>query len=89
MQLPPSPRHPCFQHSGVEQMVVAGPGPALLTAPSPFPLQACASSHSLCSNLSSTWSLSEFPAPLGGPEAAGEAAVVGGPEPHTSVRCLP
>ncbi|XP_039733679.1 caspase recruitment domain-containing protein 10 isoform X2 [Pteropus medius] len=47
-------------------------------------LKACASSHSLCSNLSSTWSLSEFPSPLGGPEAAGEAAVVGGPEPHTS-----
>uniref|UniRef100_A0A4X1UVI5 Uncharacterized protein n=1 Tax=Sus scrofa TaxID=9823 RepID=A0A4X1UVI5_PIG len=37
-------------------------------------LKACASSHSLCSNLSSTWSLSEFPSPLGGPEAAGEAA---------------
>ncbi|XP_043296739.1 caspase recruitment domain-containing protein 10 isoform X3 [Cervus canadensis] len=47
-------------------------------------LKACASSHSLCSNLSSTWSLSEFPSPLGGPEAAGEAAVVGGPEPHAS-----
>ncbi|XP_070310021.1 caspase recruitment domain-containing protein 10 isoform X1 [Odocoileus virginianus] len=47
-------------------------------------LKACASSHSLCSNLSSTWSLSEFPSPLGGPEAAGEAAVMGGPEPHTS-----
>uniref|UniRef100_A0A4W2F094 Caspase recruitment domain-containing protein 10 n=1 Tax=Bos indicus x Bos taurus TaxID=30522 RepID=A0A4W2F094_BOBOX len=47
-------------------------------------LKACASSHSLCSNLSSTWSLSEFPSPLGGPEAAGEAPVVGGPEPHTS-----
>lgn len=44
-------------------------------------LKACTSSHSLCSNLSSTWSLSEFPSPLGGPEAAGEA---GGSEPHTS-----
>ncbi|XP_021509697.2 caspase recruitment domain-containing protein 10 isoform X2 [Meriones unguiculatus] len=44
-------------------------------------LKACASSHSLCSNLSSTWSLSEFPSPLGGPEAPGEA---GGSEPHTS-----
>ncbi|XP_052495934.1 caspase recruitment domain-containing protein 10 isoform X1 [Budorcas taxicolor] len=50
--------------------------------------QACASSHSLCSNLSSTWSLSEFPSPLGGPEAAGEAAVVGGPEPHTSEEAM-
>uniref|UniRef100_A0A2K6KGZ4 Caspase recruitment domain family member 10 n=1 Tax=Rhinopithecus bieti TaxID=61621 RepID=A0A2K6KGZ4_RHIBE len=47
-------------------------------------LKACASSHSLCSNLSSTWSLSEFPSPLGGPEATGEAAVMGGPEPHNS-----
>uniref|UniRef100_A0A8C9KMK4 Caspase recruitment domain family member 10 n=1 Tax=Panthera tigris altaica TaxID=74533 RepID=A0A8C9KMK4_PANTA len=47
-------------------------------------LKACASSHSLCSNLSSTWSLSEFPPLLGGPEAAGEAAVMGGSEPHTS-----
>ncbi|KAB0404450.1 hypothetical protein E2I00_018384 [Balaenoptera physalus] len=47
-------------------------------------LKACASSHSLCSNLSSTWSLSEFPSPLGGPETAGEAAVTGGSEPHTS-----
>uniref|UniRef100_A0A8D2F4K5 Caspase recruitment domain-containing protein 10 n=1 Tax=Theropithecus gelada TaxID=9565 RepID=A0A8D2F4K5_THEGE len=47
-------------------------------------LKACASSHSLCSNLSSTWSLSEFPSPLGGPEAPGEAAVMGGPEPHNS-----
>lgn len=46
--------------------------------------QACASSHSLCSNLSSTWSLSEFPSPPGGPEAAGEA---GGSEAHTSVSC--
>ncbi|GAB1299561.1 Caspase recruitment domain-containing protein 10 [Apodemus speciosus] len=44
-------------------------------------LKACASSHSLCSNLSSTWSLSEFPSPLGGPEATGEA---GGSEAHTS-----
>ncbi|XP_029410964.1 caspase recruitment domain-containing protein 10 isoform X2 [Nannospalax galili] len=44
-------------------------------------LKACASSHSLCSNLSSTWSLSEFPSPLGGPEVTGEA---GGSEPHTS-----
>uniref|UniRef100_A0A2K6P587 Caspase recruitment domain-containing protein 10 n=1 Tax=Rhinopithecus roxellana TaxID=61622 RepID=A0A2K6P587_RHIRO len=51
-------------------------------------LKACASSHSLCSNLSSTWSLSEFPSPLGGPEATGEAAVMGGPEPHNSVRQL-
>uniref|UniRef100_A0A8C2NEC0 Caspase recruitment domain-containing protein 10 n=1 Tax=Capra hircus TaxID=9925 RepID=A0A8C2NEC0_CAPHI len=51
-------------------------------------LKACASSHSLCSNLSSTWSLSEFPSPLGGPEAAGEAAVVGGPEPHTSEEAM-
>ncbi|XP_070455814.1 caspase recruitment domain-containing protein 10 isoform X1 [Equus przewalskii] len=47
-------------------------------------LKACASSHSLCSNLSSTWSLSEFPSPLGGPEAAGEAAVTAGSEPYTS-----
>ncbi|XP_037369513.1 caspase recruitment domain-containing protein 10 [Talpa occidentalis] len=47
-------------------------------------LKACASSHSLCSNLSSTWSLSEFPSPLGGPDAAGEAAIMGGLEPHTS-----
>ncbi|XP_039319016.2 caspase recruitment domain-containing protein 10 isoform X1 [Saimiri boliviensis] len=47
-------------------------------------LKACASSHSLCSNLSSTWSLSEFPSPLGGPEATGEAAVTGGSEPHPS-----
>ncbi|XP_075863118.1 caspase recruitment domain-containing protein 10 [Microcebus murinus] len=47
-------------------------------------LKACASSHSLCSNLSSTWSLSEFPSPLGGPEAAGEAPVLGGSETHTS-----
>uniref|UniRef100_H0VVD9 Caspase recruitment domain family member 10 n=1 Tax=Cavia porcellus TaxID=10141 RepID=H0VVD9_CAVPO len=44
-------------------------------------LKACTSSHSLCSNFSSTWSLSDFPSPLGGPEAAGEA---GGSEPHTS-----
>ncbi|KAL1767104.1 caspase recruitment domain-containing protein 10 [Sigmodon hispidus] len=44
-------------------------------------LKACTSSHSLCSNLSSTWSLSEFPSPLGGPEAPGEA---GGSEAHTS-----
>ncbi|XP_040610114.1 caspase recruitment domain-containing protein 10 isoform X2 [Mesocricetus auratus] len=43
--------------------------------------QACTSSHSLCSNLSSTWSLSELPSPLGGPEATGEA---GGSEAHTS-----
>uniref|UniRef100_A0A452UKA6 Caspase recruitment domain family member 10 n=1 Tax=Ursus maritimus TaxID=29073 RepID=A0A452UKA6_URSMA len=47
-------------------------------------LKACASSHSLCSNLSSTWSLSEFPPLLGGPEAAGEAAGMGGSEQHTS-----
>ncbi|XP_021572906.1 caspase recruitment domain-containing protein 10 [Carlito syrichta] len=47
-------------------------------------LKACASSHSLCSNLSSTWSLSEFPSPLGGPEMTGELAVTGGSEPHTS-----
>ncbi|XP_021114691.1 caspase recruitment domain-containing protein 10 isoform X4 [Heterocephalus glaber] len=47
-------------------------------------LKACASSHSLCSNFSSTWSLSDFPSPLGGPEATGEAAVAGGSEPHTS-----
>ncbi|XP_045728528.1 caspase recruitment domain-containing protein 10 isoform X3 [Mirounga angustirostris] len=47
-------------------------------------LKACASSHSLCSNLSSTWSLSEFPPLLGGPEAAGEATIMGGSEPHTS-----
>ncbi|XP_052604252.1 caspase recruitment domain-containing protein 10 isoform X1 [Peromyscus californicus insignis] len=45
-------------------------------------LKACASSHSLCSNLSSTWSLSEFPSPVGGPpEATGEA---GASEAHTS-----
>ncbi|XP_006757513.2 PREDICTED: caspase recruitment domain-containing protein 10, partial [Myotis davidii] len=47
-------------------------------------LKACTSSHSLCSNLSSTWSLSEFPSPLGGPDAAGEATVLGGSEPHIS-----
>ncbi|XP_036312632.1 caspase recruitment domain-containing protein 10 isoform X2 [Pipistrellus kuhlii] len=47
-------------------------------------LKACTSSHSLCSNLSSTWSLSEFPSPLGGPEAGGEASVLGGSEPHIS-----
>ncbi|XP_073069960.1 caspase recruitment domain-containing protein 10 [Manis javanica] len=47
-------------------------------------LKACASSHSLCSNLSSTWSLSEFPSPLGGPETAGDVAALGGSEPHTS-----
>nr|XP_051697101.1 caspase recruitment domain-containing protein 10 isoform X2 [Oryctolagus cuniculus] len=47
-------------------------------------LKACASSHSLCSNLSSTWSLSEFPSPLGVPEAAGDAAGTGGSEPLTS-----
>ncbi|XP_037703527.1 caspase recruitment domain-containing protein 10 isoform X2 [Choloepus didactylus] len=47
-------------------------------------LKACASSHSLCSNLSSTWSLSEVPSLLGVPDAAGEAAVVGASEPHTS-----
>ncbi|XP_012575920.1 PREDICTED: caspase recruitment domain-containing protein 10 isoform X1 [Condylura cristata] len=51
-------------------------------------LKACASSHSLCSNLSSTWSLSEFPSPLGGPDAAGEAAIVGGSEPHTSEEAM-
>lgn len=70
-------------------MTVAGPGTALLTSSLPFLSQACTSSHSLCSNLSSTWSLSEFPSPLGGPEAAGEATVMGGSEPHTSVRRLP
>ncbi|KAM8779454.1 caspase recruitment domain-containing protein 10 isoform 2-T2 [Rhynchonycteris naso] len=47
-------------------------------------LKACHSSHSLCSNLSSTWSLSEFPSLLGGPEAAEESTVMGGSEPHTS-----
>uniref|UniRef100_A0A5F9D459 Caspase recruitment domain-containing protein 10 n=1 Tax=Oryctolagus cuniculus TaxID=9986 RepID=A0A5F9D459_RABIT len=47
-------------------------------------LKACASSHSLCSNLSSTWSLSEFPSPLGVPEAAGDVAGTGGSEPLTS-----
>ncbi|XP_077024868.1 caspase recruitment domain-containing protein 10 isoform X2 [Tamandua tetradactyla] len=47
-------------------------------------LKACASSHSLCSNLSSTWSLSEGPSLLGVPDAAGEVAVVGGSEPHAS-----
>ncbi|XP_006890282.1 PREDICTED: caspase recruitment domain-containing protein 10 [Elephantulus edwardii] len=47
-------------------------------------LKACTSSHSLCSNLSSTWSLSEFTSPLGGSDTAGEAAVTGGSEPHTS-----
>ncbi|KAM9230774.1 caspase recruitment domain-containing protein 10 isoform 1-T1 [Dugong dugon] len=45
-------------------------------------LKACASSHSLCSNLSSTWSLSEFPSLLGGSDTTGEAAVTGGSEPH-------
>uniref|UniRef100_G3T7D4 Caspase recruitment domain-containing protein 10 n=1 Tax=Loxodonta africana TaxID=9785 RepID=G3T7D4_LOXAF len=47
-------------------------------------LKACASSHSLCSNLSSTWSLSEFPSLLGGSDTTGEVAVAGGSEPHTS-----
>ncbi|XP_047406812.1 caspase recruitment domain-containing protein 10 isoform X1 [Sciurus carolinensis] len=47
-------------------------------------LKACASSHSLCSNLSSTWSLSELPSPRAGPDTAGEVAVAGGSEPHTS-----
>ncbi|XP_004589585.2 caspase recruitment domain-containing protein 10 [Ochotona princeps] len=47
-------------------------------------LKACASSHSLCSNLSSTWSLSEFPSPLGVLEVAGDAAGTGGSEPLTS-----
>nr|XP_023421094.1 caspase recruitment domain-containing protein 10 [Cavia porcellus] len=50
-------------------------------------LKACTSSHSLCSNFSSTWSLSDFPSPLGGPEAAGEVrevTIAGGSEPHTS-----
>ncbi|KFO36703.1 Caspase recruitment domain-containing protein 10 [Fukomys damarensis] len=46
-------------------------------------LKTCASSYSLCSNFSSTWSLGEF-SPLGGPEAAGEVAAAGGSEPHTS-----
>lgn len=47
-------------------------------------LTACTSFHSLCSNHSSTWSLSEFPSPQGGPEASLEAAILGGSEPHTS-----
>ncbi|XP_054997097.1 caspase recruitment domain-containing protein 10 isoform X1 [Sorex araneus] len=47
-------------------------------------LSACASFHSLCSNHSSTWSLSEFPSPQGGPDASGESATTGGSEPHTS-----
>ncbi|XP_054430486.1 caspase recruitment domain-containing protein 10 [Pteronotus mesoamericanus] len=47
-------------------------------------LKACTSSHSLCSNLSSTWSLSEFPSLLGGPDAGGEAALTGASEPHAS-----
>ncbi|XP_006865337.1 PREDICTED: caspase recruitment domain-containing protein 10 [Chrysochloris asiatica] len=47
-------------------------------------LKACTSSHSLCSNLSSTWSLSEITSPLGAPDTVGEVAVAGGSEPHTS-----
>uniref|UniRef100_A0A4X2JZK7 Caspase recruitment domain-containing protein 10 n=1 Tax=Vombatus ursinus TaxID=29139 RepID=A0A4X2JZK7_VOMUR len=45
--------------------------------------QACNSSHSLCSNLSSTWSLSECPSLLGSLDVAGETTTSGGSEPHT------
>ncbi|XP_043821098.1 caspase recruitment domain-containing protein 10 [Dromiciops gliroides] len=45
-------------------------------------MKACNSSHSLCSNLSSTWSLSECPSLLGSPDVAGETTS-GGSEPHT------
>ncbi|XP_045146271.1 caspase recruitment domain-containing protein 10 [Echinops telfairi] len=55
------------------QRVQGGPG-----------LKACTSSHSLCSNLSSTWSLSDFTSPLAALDAAGEAVAAGGSEPHTS-----
>uniref|UniRef100_A0A6I8N457 Caspase recruitment domain family member 10 n=1 Tax=Ornithorhynchus anatinus TaxID=9258 RepID=A0A6I8N457_ORNAN len=45
-------------------------------------MKACTSSHSLCSNVSSTWSLSECcPSLLGAPE---EATVSGGSEQQTS-----
>lgn len=74
----PGTRGRCAVWAGQPGLGPAHPLPPLIL------WQACASSHSLCSNLSSTWSLSEFPSPLGGPEATGEA---GGSEPHTSVRC--
>lgn len=74
--------------AGAHWGTVAGPGPARLTSSLPFRSQACTSSHSLCSNLSSTWSLSEFPSPLGGPDAVGEATALGGSEPYISVRHL-
>lgn len=76
---------PCAWHVGCAVWTgQPGLGPTHLL-PCLILWQACTSSHSLCSNLSSTWSLSEFPSPLGGPEAPGEA---GGSEPHTSVRGL-
>ncbi|XP_038612810.1 caspase recruitment domain-containing protein 10 [Tachyglossus aculeatus] len=47
-------------------------------------MKACTSSHSLCSNVSSTWSLSECcPSLLGAPEGPGEATVPGGSEQQT------
>ncbi|XP_074082974.1 caspase recruitment domain-containing protein 10 isoform X2 [Macrotis lagotis] len=46
-------------------------------------MKACNSSHSLCSNLSSTWSLSECPSLLGSPDVAGDTPTSGGSEPHT------
>ncbi|XP_044535480.1 caspase recruitment domain-containing protein 10 [Gracilinanus agilis] len=45
-------------------------------------MKACNSSHSLCSNVSSTWSLSECPSLLGGPDMTGETTTSGGSEPH-------
>ncbi|XP_068938193.1 caspase recruitment domain-containing protein 10 isoform X1 [Petaurus breviceps papuanus] len=46
-------------------------------------MKACNSSHSLCSNLSSTWSLSECPSLLGSPDVAGETTTSGRSEPRT------
>ncbi|KAM8981263.1 caspase recruitment domain-containing protein 10 isoform X2 [Sarcophilus harrisii] len=46
-------------------------------------MKACNSSHSLCSNLSSTWSLSECPSLFGSLDVPGETTPSGGSEPHT------
>ncbi|XP_051817796.1 caspase recruitment domain-containing protein 10 [Antechinus flavipes] len=46
-------------------------------------MKACNSSHSLCSNLSSTWSLSECPSLLGSLDVPGETTPSGGSEPRT------
>ncbi|XP_074127725.1 caspase recruitment domain-containing protein 10 isoform X2 [Sminthopsis crassicaudata] len=46
-------------------------------------MKACNSSHSLCSNLSSTWSLSECPSLFGSLDVAGETTPSGGSEPRT------